>query len=419
MTGRTLGGQCLAAVAVLIVAAPAWAQDEAPSRFKFAGDTRYRYEYFSQDDVLEGGTRDAISKASTLRLAASVDARVTSSLSAFVELESVMQLWEDRYNIPTIGYQRLDGYPVIADPRGSEINQAYLTYDLSSTRVRIGRQELRLNDGRFLNNSLGRQNHLSYEGITITAKPFVGAQVEYGYLTRALRVTGRDASNGRPDMDSQFLNLAYTVPDVGTFKLYDLLLDYDREPTNSTNTTGFRFEGNMPLPFERLRLVSTLDYAHQNDVSSNPNQVSADYLLAELGVMRGSTEFVLGLAHIEGSSATDKITTPQASPLNGRTELFALTPTLDANNHGLDARYVRVGTAIAAVKGLSTSAILYDYEPTTGSRHYGNEIDLDVTYKVARLNNLMFNLRYSRYFADALFTDATRMSGSFQYSFGK
>jgi hypothetical protein len=45
------------------------------------------------------------------------------------------------------------------DPRGNEINQPYHSLCLGgSTRLRIERQELRLNDGRFLNNSPVRQN---------------------------------------------------------------------------------------------------------------------------------------------------------------------------------------------------------------------------------------------------------------------
>jgi hypothetical protein len=84
---------------------------------------------------------------------------------------------------------------------------------------------------------------VSHEGVTITSKPFSRIQVEYGYLTRGLRATGTDASNGRPEMDSQFINVGYAVPGVGRFQLYDLLLDFDREPSNSTNTRGLHFEG--------------------------------------------------------------------------------------------------------------------------------------------------------------------------------
>jgi hypothetical protein len=71
-------------------------------------------------------------------------------------------------------------------------------------------------------------------------------------------------------------------------------------------------------------VITTLDYAHQNDVNRNPNDVSSGYWLLEAGLVRVPFELVVGQARLEGRSATDKITTPQASPLNGRTELFAL-----------------------------------------------------------------------------------------------
>lgn len=85
---------------------------------EYGADLRYRYEWFDINET---------SKASTLRLGLKAKASVGDYFSGFAELEAVEQ-FNDGYNVPTVPAQNKPDYPVIADPRGTEMNQAYLQY---------------------------------------------------------------------------------------------------------------------------------------------------------------------------------------------------------------------------------------------------------------------------------------------------
>lgn len=385
---------------------------------EYGTNLRYRYELFSRDqDAVT--PPDADSKASTVRLGVTVDAKLDAGFGGFVEVESVHQLGEDGYNIPTIPSQKIPGFPVISDPQGTELNQAHLRWvGPLKTVIRIGRQEVKLNEGRFISNSLWRQNHQSFDAATLTSTPFDQFTVELGHLSRVRRVVGSEASNGRTDLSGSYYNLGYTLPNVGVAKTYGVLLDFDTELANSTDTCGVRFEGNLPLGDSGLRFLTTLDYARQHAAANNPNEVDVAYRLIEAGVKAWGLEFIAGQALLEGKSATDKFSTPLGHPFNGLTEFFLVNPSLGAANHGLDARYLRVAGPVPGVKGVLATLVAYDYQPDVGSADYGREFDLDLVWTATPIaKNLVLGWRFAQYRADQLFSDAMRTSVWASYKF--
>ena len=373
----------------------------------FTGNLRYRYEFFGQD------VPDTESKASTLRLGLTANAKLGAGFSAFAELESVHQIGEDDYNIPTIPSQAMPGFPVIADPEGAELNQGYLAWaGPAKTLVKLGRQEVKLNEGRFISNSYWRQNHQSFDAATLVSAPFANTTVELGYLAKVLRVAGGEASNGRAEMSSEFFQFGYTFPKVGVAKVYGLFLDFDKELTNSIDTVGARFDLNYP-PANGWSAIGTLDYAKQKDAGSNPNDVDAAYRLIELGVKAWGIDFIAGNALLEGNGATDKFITPLAHPFNGLTEFFLVTPT-----NGLDATYLKAAGPVPGLKGVTATAVYYDYQSDSGSLDFGREFDLDIAWKAEPIaKNLIVGWRFAQYSADTLFSDAVRTSLWAAYSF--
>ena len=381
---------------------------------EYGANVRYRYEHFDRD---EDATTPpgATSKASTVRLGVFAKAKLNENLSAFVDLEAVEQLFEDDYNIPTIPGQTIPGYPVIADPQGTEVNQAYVAYNNAAynTQVRIGRQEVMLNNGRFISTSGWRQNHQSFNAGTASVSPLDNLKLDYGYLARVQRVVGSEASNGRADMDSHFFNIAYSIPDIGIVKGYGVLLDFDDELTNSADTFGLRFEGNMPLG--TMRLLSTLEYATQTEAGDNPNDIDAQYLLLEAGLQISNIAYRLGYNIVGADSATDKFITPLAHPFNGWTELFLNNPSLGADNHGLEVWYASATGKVPGTEQLTFTTALYDYNADTGSASYGNGLDLGLEYR--GVANTLLGWRFGLYDADELFSDALRTSLYAAYTF--
>jgi len=374
----------------------------------YASSLRYRYEYFDIDEA--PGT----SKASTARLSVSAKANLGSGFSAFADFEAVEQIFEDEYAVPFISNPETAGYPTIGDPQGAEVNQAYIAYNHAKfkTQVRVGRQEVVLNNGRFISNSAWRQNHQSFNGATFSISPTDAFKIDYGYLSRVLRVTGEEAGNGRANMDSHFYNLAYTFKDVGVLKTYGVLLDFDTEVTNSTDTFGVRFEGNISMG--DLKFLTTLDYAMQKDAGDNPDEIDQNYYLVEVGLQASGINYIIGQTALEASSATDKFITPLAHPHNGWTELFLNNPSL-GDSHGLEATYLSAAGKIPGTKELFFTGFYYFYSPSTGDADYGSELDFSLEYK--GIAKTVLGWRFAQYMADDLFKDALRTSVYVAYTF--
>lgn len=373
----------------------------ADIKMDYGSNLRYRYEHFDMD-----ASPDA-SKASTLRLGLSAKATFSDNFGAVVDVEAIEQVFEDDYNIPTIPGQTLPGYPVIADPQGTELNQGYFTYTGAGGKVqaKLGRQEVMLNNGRFISFSGWRQNHQSFNGFTGSFAPTASIKVDYGYLTKLLRVSGEESSNGRTDLEAHFVNAAYTVKDVGVFKAYALLADFDTELTNSNDTFGVRYEGSIPMG--NLRFLSTLDYATQTEAGDNPNEIDADYYYLDAGVLASGIAYRVGYTVLEASSATNKFITPLAHPHNGWTELFLNNPSL-GSSHGLEVVFVSAAGTVPGMEKLGVVTTLYDYSANTGDASYGKGLDFSLEYKPTPKATLGW--RYGQYMADDLFSDSIRTS---------
>lgn len=384
---------------------------------EYGTSLRYRYEYFSRDQDTDTPP-GAESKASTVRLGVILEAKFGAGFAAFADVESVHQLGEDNYNIPTIPSQSIPGYPVISDPEGIELNQIHLRWSGPMRAImKVGVQEIKLNDGRFISDSLWRQNHQSFDAATLTTAPSDDVTVELGHLRRVHRVLGSEASNGRTDLLGNFYNLAYVLP-VGVLKTYGVFLDFDTELANSTDTHGLRLEGSQSLGESNMRLLATLDYARQRDAGSNPNEVDVAYRLLEIGFRLNGLDLVAGQSLLEGKSITNKFSTPLAHPFNGLTELFLTNPSLGADNHGLDARFLRGGGSVPGIEGLTATLVFYDYRSNSGNANYGRELDLDVAWVASRITKgLVVGWRFGQFRADQLFSDALRTSVWASYKF--
>jgi hypothetical protein len=166
-----------------------------------------------------------------------------------------------------------------------------------------------------------------------------------------------------------------------------------------------------PYQFDkRWRLLYTAEFAKQTDYGSNPNTVDANYYLGELGPGWHGFGFKAGYALLGGRSATDKLTTPLAPPFNGWSDLFVNNPSGGGGN-GLEARYLTATGPLRFLDGAVATLTYYDYHSDSPRVHYGSELDSALAYKIRRISNRWeIGWRFSRYWADRLFTNAVRTS---------
>jgi len=383
-----------------------------------SASARYRYEAFERDEPAFTHT----AQASTMRLAVGYETPSLYGFSAFGEFEGVYALGLDDYNIATVPSQNKPGYPAILDPLGSELNQGWARWKWNGDDLRavitVGRQEIMLNDGRFVSVSYWRQNHMSLDAAQLNLGLPHDVALTYAYFDRAHRVMGEDASDGQPTMNSHLYDVRWKQKDVLNVSAYGLLLDYQQSQffTSSTRTLGLRCEGPWKLDAD-WALCYTAEFANQQDFGRNPNDVDANYWLGELGFAFKGHTFKGGVAWLGGRSVTDKLSSPLAHPFNGRTELFAITPSLGVS-HGLEADFVSAAGPIGPVDGLTYSVTLYDYHSANDRIHYGSELDFGMIWKVKPVSEKWeIGCRLSKYWADRLFGATLRCAVYTSYTF--
>lgn len=374
-------------------------------------NSRWRFEGFERDGAPFTGT----AYAPTLRLALGYETPAVYGFSAFAQGEAVIVTGAADFNDPTLPSQVHPDLPAILDPKSLQLSQGYLNWTRGSEHkritVRVGRQELTLNEGRFLNYSAWRQIHGTFDAAKVDLDLPGDFAFTYAFINRFYRQAGYNATDGHPHMHTDLIDLVWTRQDRVRASLYALLLDY-QSPAQfslSTQTYGIRFNGPYRLGAD-WRINYTAEFAKQKNYGTNPHHVDQNYFLGEFGPGWRGLNVKAGYAFLGGRSATDLVTTPLAPPFNGWTDLFFNDPSSPGGN-GLRAAYINASGPVRYLGGTVVTFIYYDYHSDFPAEHYGSEFDSSFSYKIKKFDNRWeIGWRFGRYWADHLFTNAVRTS---------
>lgn len=370
-------------------------------------DARYRYEHVDQDNALKHAN------AQTLRTRVGVQSGKWYGLSALLEADNVSRIGDASYNETRNGQSE---YSVVADPDGSEINQALLRYDHQYGSAVLGRQRINLDNQRFVGGVAWRQNEQTYDGALLQLKPLSGMTLSYAYIDNINSIFG--PGNGKYDTagnpaniegHSHLLNAQYVLmPELtATAYQYRLGLDNLAAGNQSSKTTGVRLNGAV------AGVSYVLEYAQQTEYADNPLDLDSDYYLAELGyvikgvTLKGGYE-VLGGDEGPGNRAFQ---TPLATKhaFQGWADIFLLTPA-----NGIKDAYVG---ASAPLLGGTLAAWYHDFRAEKGSSQYGEEIDLSYAHPIPGVKGLVGLIKYASYDADDFAVDTDKLWVQLQYSY--
>ena len=344
---------------------------------------RLRLEHVDQ----EGFTRDAF--ANTLRTALGYETGVYEGFQAYLEVEDVAPIGEDDYNSTTNGET---DRPVIADPNGTEFNQAYLQYTgFEDLILRAGRQEVAFDNHRFIGTVPWRQNYQSHDAIAAVYQGIENTSVTYGFVHDINRIFGENNPAGRLETNSHLLNIGHDLENIGKLTGYFYYLDIDKVQSLSTSTVGLRLTGKQDVN-EDVDILYTGEYAKQDDIADNPINVDQDYYLAEVGVQASGFTVKLANEHLGGSVGDGAFSTPLATlhAFNGFADVFLNTPPT-----GLEDRYLSVAKDFAGVKAM---ARYHMFESDSANIDYGTELDLNLLYPLN--DHMTVGVRYANFDAD-------------------
>ncbi len=343
-------------VLALTLALPVAAWADAPV---WNATLRYRLE--TVDDA--AFVHDAV--ANTVRLRIDVRIPIRSGFAAVVGGEGVAELG-DHFNSGANGATR---YPVVADPRAVEINQAYLTWSNPHARANVGRQRILLDNQRFIGNSGWRQNEQTFDAVLLEATPRKDLTLRYLWLDRVHRVAGdhaRDPLARERNLDAHLVQYAWAAP-LGQVVGYHYRIEDQDVVAASTATSGARWHGDRPQAQHPWGW--TAEWARQTEAGGNPARFSHHYALLEARLMpNAALGFKAGIERL-GGDGQHALQSPLATlhAFNGWADMFLTTPVT-----GLADAYLG---ANGKLRGFDWAVTGHDFDATRGGTHYGREWD--------------------------------------------
>lgn len=350
---------------------------------------RYRYEMVDQDGI----ANDA--NASTLKSRVTFTTASYKSFTGGLEFDNVTVIGDERYRTPTNGKTQ---YPIVADPKGTDLNQAYVKYTADGANVTVGRQRINVGSQRFIGGVGFRQNEQTYDALRIDGVSLGEVKLDYTYVNRVNRIFGPDDSVVQPkawDSESHFVTATYSPAEGHTLSAYAYMLDFENSPGNASDTLGIDYSG-------KIGPISVLaSYASQSEAGDNPVDYSADYYLLELTAKLSEVNVTIGQEVLGSDDGVKGFATPLATlhKFQGFADLFLGTPA-----NGIEDTYIKAAGALGGVK---LAFIYHDFSANEGSADYGSEYDLVAGY--AFNTTYSVELKYAHYDADNFGVDTDKM----------
>ena len=328
---------------------------------------RYRYEGVDQDGLSKNAN------ASTLRTRLGFETAKYKDIKGTLEIEDVQAVGNDLYNDTSNGKTN---YPVVADPDGTEINQAFLAYEgITDTTLKGGRRILNLDDERFVGEVAWRQNSQTFDGVEVTNNTIKDTTLFYNWNYQVNRVLGEDSEKGVYNSQAHFFNIKNKSVAGIDLTAFSYLLDFENAAPSSSATYGMRANGKTAIT-DKLDWLYDASYAYQNDYAENPASYSANYYHVASGVGQKSLQTLVGYEVLGSDDGISSFQTPLATlhKFNGWADLFLTTP-----GNGLTDLYVKFASNLedlsTAFTNINFEVVFHDFRAEQGSEHYGTEWD--------------------------------------------
>ncbi|RLQ21799.1 hypothetical protein DWB85_10960 [Seongchinamella sediminis] len=395
MTARNLSLGIFAATALGISITPAFADTSSGNDFtslftdgKASFNFRYRYEHVDQDSF----SRNA--RASTLRSRLTFNSAEYRGLSFLAEFDDVTAIGSDDYNSTANGNT---GYPVVADPEGTEVNQAWLKYAAGAASGTYGRQRILHGSQRFIGGVGWRQNEQTYDGFRAMYQGDQGFTLDYAYVYNVNRIFGPDDGPVQPANhhgENHFLRADWAFAENHTLTGFYYGLDIDDDPAyaagktvgNSSDTVGVEYSGKFgPVGAKAA-------YATQSEAGDSPLSYDADYYLLEGSFAFSGLKASLGY-EVLGAGDGVGFKTPYATlhKFQGWADMFLVTP-----GDGIEDLYLGLTGKLGPV---ALGGFYHDFSAEDSSEDWGSEIDLVATWDYSK--NWSFQLKYASFSSDS------------------
>ena len=219
----------------------------------------YEYSDFDNKPVDTANTAEGLSLSSYLGYRSAE----LGGVSFYVQGRNTTNFVEDFND----GIGGADGsYDVIADTEATNLHQAYLDLSLlPDTKIRLGRQEVLLDDVRFFGNIGWRNTFQTFDGVTLTNKTIADTTITLGLYNKVNTIFDTQV----PFDHIGVINAKYTGIKDHTLAGFVYLVDADEDQVGNNKgagskdsaTYGFRANGKFDALGYDLTVAQQSDYA--------------------------------------------------------------------------------------------------------------------------------------------------------------
>lgn len=286
----------------------------------------------------------------------------------------------------------------VADPGNLDINQLYLDYSgIPSTKIRLGRQSVKLDNVRFIGNVEFRQVMQVFDGVALTNTSLPNTELYLAYFDRVKQIT----TKLRED-NTTIAHAAYKLSPTETLTAYAYLYDMENvSPAldNSTRTLGLRADGGHKLN-DDWKILYTAEYAKQDDYRDGSNAIDNHYYKLGAGAGYGNWFARVDQELLSGNSQGKAFQTPLGTNhlFQGWVDKFLTTPA-----QGIRDTFVTAGgkwqdvTLLTEYHWIGSDRDFAMVGGGTGDR-YGTEWNVSAAY--AYNKNINGKIEYGNYHED-------------------
>jgi Alginate export len=281
-------------------------------------------------------------------------------------------------------------YPLLPDPRTTDINQLFVDYTgLPATRIRAGRQLIKLDDHRFISDNDFRQIPQAFSGVTVVNNSLEQTEIYLGHLARIRIFSGEENS-----LRMEILHAAYNPAPDHRLVAYGYFHDqaqtgaYTGFADNSNKVLGLRMDGSLSVS-EGSKLLYTAEYAKQKNYASGDTRINANYARLGGGLWRTKFGFRMDYEVKGSNNGAYGFQTPLTDfyAFNGTALQFTSTPMQGLRDAWLTMR--------GEVEKFDLFAEYHQYRSDVGGLKFGQELDLSASYPL--LSNLVAKLQHATY----------------------
>ncbi len=368
----------LCALPMQAMAEPAVDLKDALTGGKVSGMLRLRYENVQQDNAL----KDA--NALTLRSSIGYSTKPLNGFSFNAIAYNVTQFVNEMNDT-----QNREGgvYSVIADPKDTDLHNAYFQYKTKGHQLRLGRQNIFLDNWRHIGDVRFRQNWAVFDGFSYVNTMIPNAKIFYGHFERIKQVT-----TNKVNIKADFLNANYKLTKGTSVTGYGYFTEFENAPRSaaSAKTVGLRVNGKEKVS-ESLKALYTVEYAKQSDYKDG-GEADSKYYLVSGGLGINGWDIRLNKEFLEGNGDGRQFQPHFGTNhlFTGWADLFLGTPA-----QGIDDTFVSVVGKFMGAKIKAEYHMIDSDESLAGDDEYGTEFDLGVYYKFKK--NVIGSFEYANF----------------------